>query len=214
VFRTNAGLWWIDADGSGRSGAIPQTAATDFPSSISADVDTLMFLRTTPEGGADLYVLSLSGKFDPRSIVNTKAHEGGGQFSPDGNWVAYTSDESWQFQVLLRPFPGPDRKWPVSQTGKYVTWNPNGKELFYRDGDRMMAVGVAFRNGEPVFSAARVLFERRYEFGPAQTIANYTVTPDGQQFVMVKPEPGPSRFSVVLNTFDGPAAFAPQERWR
>ena len=214
VFRTNAGLRWIDADGSGRSGAIPQTAHTDFPSSISVDRDTLLFLRTTLSGGADLYVLSLSGKFDPRPIVSTKAHEGGGQFSPDGHWIAYASDESGQFQVLLRPFPGPDQKWPVSQTGKYVTWNPNGKELFYRDGNRMMAVDVAVRNREPVFSAARVLFEQRYEFGTAQTIPNYAVTPDGQQFVMVKPEPGPSRFSVVLNAFDDLTAFAPQERSR
>ena len=57
--------------------------------------------------------------------------------------------------------------------------------------------------------AARVLFEQRYEFGTAQTIPNYAVTPDGQQFVMVKPEPGPSRFSVVLNAFDDLTAFAP-----
>ena len=169
-----------------------------------------MFLRTTPSHGADVYVLSLSGKFDPRPIISTKAHEGGGQFSPDGRWVAYTSDESGQFQVLLRPFPGPERKWAVSQTGKYVTWNPNGKGLFYRDGNRMMAVDVAFRNGEPTFSAPRVLFEREYQFGTGQTIANYAVTSDGQKFVMVKPEPGPSRFSVVLNVFNDSTVFPPQ----
>jgi hypothetical protein len=66
----------------------------------------------------------------------------------------------------------------------------------------MMAVDVSFRNGEPVFSSPRLLFEQRYEFGPGQTVSNYDVSPDGQRFVMVKGEFGSSRLNVVLNGFD------------
>jgi eukaryotic-like serine/threonine-protein kinase len=202
VFWTSAGLYWMDAEGSGRSQAIPETTASDYPNSVSPDGETLIFLRTTADKAADLYVLSLQGQPRSRPLVSTQGHEGGGQFSPDGKWVAYSSNESGQFQVFLRPFPGPDRRWVVSQAGKYVTWNGNGKELFYREGNKMMAVDVLMRNGEPVFSTPRLLFEQRYEFGPGQTISNYDVSPDGQRFVMVKGESGSSRLNVVLNGFN------------
>ena len=212
VFRTNAGLYLMEADGSGRSQAIPETTTADYPNSVSPDGETLIFLRTTADRPADLYVLSLRGEPRPRPLVSTKAHEGGGQFSPDGKWVAYASDESGQFQVFLRPFPGPDRKWPVSQAGKYPMWNRNGKELFYRDGNKMMAVDVSVRNGEPVFSSPRLLFDQQYDFGTGQTTPNYDVSPDGQRFVMVKRESGSSRLNVVLNGFDDVTRLAPPPR--
>jgi eukaryotic-like serine/threonine-protein kinase len=210
VFRTNAGLYWMDADGSGRSEHIAETSTRDYPSSVSPKGETLVFLRTTGTTAADLYRLSLRGERRPEPLVSTTAHEGGGQFSPDGNWLAYSSDESGDFQVFLRPFPGPDRKWPVSQRGKYVVWNKNGKELFYRDGNKMMAVDVMIRNGEPVFSRPRLLFEERYEFGIAQTVPDYDVSPGGERFVMVKGEPGPSRLNVVLHLFDNLEPPAPR----
>jgi hypothetical protein len=96
----------------------------------------------------------------------------------------------------------------VAQAGKYVTWNRNGKELFYRDGNRMMVVDVSIRNEEPVLSPPRVLFEGRYEFGPGLTASNYDVSPDGQRFVMAKRESGSNRLSVLLNGFDDLAAGA------
>jgi eukaryotic-like serine/threonine-protein kinase len=59
--------------------------------------------------------------------MSTPAYEGGGQFSPDGRWIAYASDESGQMQVYVRPFPGPDRKVPVStQGGTQPLWSPKG----------------------------------------------------------------------------------------
>jgi eukaryotic-like serine/threonine-protein kinase len=202
VVRTNTGLYMMEADGSGRSQRIPETTAADYPNSVSPDGETLIFLRTTADKSADLYVLSLRGEPRPRPLLSTSAHEGGGQFSPDGKWIAYASDESGQFQVFLRPFRGPDRKWMVSQAGKYVLWNRDGKELFYRDGNKMMAVSVSIRNGEPVFSSPKLLFERSYEFGTGQTTADYDVSPDGQRFVMVKGAAGSRRLNVVLNGVD------------
>jgi len=212
VFRTNAGLYVMNADGSGRLQAIPATTTTDFPNSVSPNGETLIFLRTTADRAADLFVLSLKGDPAPRPLVSTRAHEGGGQFSPDGKWVAYASDESGQFQVFVRPFPGPDRKWPVSARGKYAVWNRNGRELFYRDGNKMMAVDVLIRDGEPVFSSPRQLFEDQYDFGTGQTVPNYDVSPDGQSFVMVKRESAWTRLNVVLNGFDDLTRLAPTPR--
>jgi eukaryotic-like serine/threonine-protein kinase len=79
-------------------------------------------------------------------------------------------------------------------------WNPNGRELFYRSGDKMMSVEIAT---QPNFSAAkpRVLFEGRYQPTPL-TFPNYDVSPDGQRFLMLKPteqEAAPTQINVVLN---------------
>ena len=83
-------------------------------------------------------------------------------------------------------------------------WNPNGRELFYRNGDKMMAVDIAT---QPGFSAGtpRMLFEGHYE-PTAVPIANYDVSPDGQRFLMLKPteqaEAAPTQINVVLNWFE------------
>jgi Tol biopolymer transport system component len=199
VFRTRAGLRWIDTDGSGRSQDIPHTLVADYPQSVSPDGSTLLLMRLTPDMSADLEILSLRGdESQVRPFLSTSAYEGGAQFSPDGRWVAYSSDESGHMEVYVRPFAGPDRKQVSTQGGRAVRWNPNGKELFYRIGDKTMAVSVS-GTSELTFSAPRLLFEQRYAFGSSVTAANYDVSPDGERFVMVKDESGSGRLNVVLN---------------
>jgi Tol biopolymer transport system component len=212
IFRTSLGLYSADAEGSSRSQAIPGTSAADFPNAVSPDGEWLAFLRVGGDRSGDIYAVSLRGDAKPRPLVNTQAYEGGAQFSPDGRWVAFASDESGYFQVFVRPFNGPDRKWLVSQAGKYPRWNRNGKELFYRDGHKMMVVDVSIAADAPVFSSPRMLFEQRYEFGAGQTTANYDVTADGQRFVMVKDQSGSSQLSIVLNWFVELARLAPPGR--
>lgn len=199
VFRTNMGLHSVNADGSGALQSIPETSTADFPNAVSLGGERLAFLRTTPDNKADLYALSLVGPPRPRPIVRSRAHEGGAQFSPDGKWLAYSSDESGHFQVFVSPYPALDRKWPVSPAGKYVVWNRNGMELFYRDGTRLMTVDVATRGSEPMFSSPRQLFDHQYDYGPGLTVANYDVSADGQRFLMVKRHGTATRMNVVLN---------------
>jgi Tol biopolymer transport system component len=143
-------------------------------------------------------VLTLRGEPRPRPVVSTFAYEGGAQFSPDGHWMAYASDESGQMQVYVRPFPGPDRRWPVStQGGTQPMWDRNGKEIFYRIGNKMMVVDVS-GSVNLTLSQPRQLFDQRYVFQNI-SLANYDVSPDGQRFVMVKDEAGSGRLNVVLN---------------
>jgi serine/threonine-protein kinase len=184
----------------------------DIPTSVSPDGETLAFIRTTAETSGDVYVLSLHGEPKPNAVVQTSAYDGGAQFSPDGHWMTYVSSESGSFQVYIRPFPGPDRKWLIStQGGTHPRWNPNGKELFYRNGNKMMAVDVSTKP-DLVLSQPRLLFELRYSFGSAQSIANFDVSLDGQRFVMVKDESGSGRLNVVLNWFDELTRLAPTKR--
>jgi Tol biopolymer transport system component len=202
VFKTARGMQWVSADGTGGPQAIPgSSSVVDTPSSVSTDGDTLAFLRPAAETSSDVYVVSLRGRSSPRPVVSTRAYEGAPQFSPDGRWLAYTSDESGQMQVYVRPFPAPDRRWEVStEGGTQPMWNRNGKEIFYRTGNKMMAVGVS-TTGDFTLSQPRQLFDQPYVFQNT-SIADYDVSSDGQRFIMVKNEGESSRLSVVLNWFE------------
>src|SRR5262249_36192 len=158
----------------------------DVPNSFAPDGDTIAFTRASDETAADVFVGSLSGRFAPRPVVRTPAYEGGAQFSPDGRWLAYASNESGRFQVSITPFDGAQRRFAVpSDGGSYAMWRRDGKELFYRNGNKMMAVSVTSNGSELTLSPPRALFDRRYGF-ETSTIANYDVSLDGTRFLMVK----------------------------
>jgi hypothetical protein len=94
---------------------------------------------------------------------------------------------------------GPDRRVPVSTDGgTHPRWNPNGRELFYRNENKMMVVDVPTTSNRAL-SKPRVLFEQRYAFGSAQTVANYDVSLDGERFIMIKDDSASGRINVVLN---------------
>ena len=91
-----------------------------------------------------------------------------------------------RFEIYAQPYPGPGEKWQIStEVGTEPVWNRNGRELFYRSGNKMMAVDIAMQAG---FAAGtpRMLFEGRYELAPFSA-TNYNVSPDAQRFLMVKP---------------------------
>ena len=128
--------------------------------------------------------------------------------SPDGHWISYVSDESGRLEVYVRPFPGPGGKWQVSTDGgSEVTWSPKGNELFYRTGNQREKMMVVEIRTQSTFSAGkpRLLFEGSYVAG-AGGGAQYSVSPDGQRFLMTKaPEQQQSaltQINVVLNWFE------------
>jgi Tol biopolymer transport system component len=181
------------------SEVIAGSGAFDYPGSVSHDGEQLVFVRLSPDTTGDIYVASLRGDPQIRPILNTPAYEGSGRLSPDGRWIAYSSNESGRMEVVITPFPQADRKAQVSsEGGTQPVWNPNGREIFYRSGTKMMSVAVS-TSPDLVLSTPRLLFDLRYAFGTGITIANYDVSSDGQRFVMVKDEPGAGRLNVVLN---------------
>jgi len=201
VARSGTGLMIYDAEGSGRSDVIPGSGDTDYPASLAGDGDTLVLQRSSQDTGFDLFALSLRDPSKRRTLVKTFAYEGGARLSPDGKWMTYISNESGQNEVYVRPFGGGDRRWQVSTQGAtQAAWNPNGREIFYREGNRMMAVDVS-GTSELTLSPPRVLFDQRYAFGAGITVANYDVSGDGQRFLMVKDEAGAGRLNIVLNAF-------------
>lgn len=126
-------------------------------------------------------------------------------FSPDGNWVAYVSDESGKPQIYVTPFPGPGGRWQVSNEGGLAPlWAREGLTLFYRNFNKKIAM-VKIKTS-PAFAATRPieLFEDRYRGGGVASPA-YDTTPDGKQLLMIKPADQPTEdadLRLELNWFE------------
>jgi Tol biopolymer transport system component/DNA-binding winged helix-turn-helix (wHTH) protein len=195
------GLFWQLADGSGGLERLNKSGG--LPYSLSPDGQLLAF----NDGGATPHIWVL--RLDDRKLVpfrETMFKEGAAQFSPDGRWLAYVSNESGRNEIYVQPYPGPGGKWQISKEGgTEPLWNPNGRELFYRSGDMMMAAAIAT---QPRFSAGepKLLFAGQFEPSPSPVPnANYDVSPDGQRFLMVKPggrDQAPTQINVVPNWFE------------
>jgi eukaryotic-like serine/threonine-protein kinase len=194
------------ADGGGsRESILAGAKFALFPGSVSPDGRTLAYEEAVTDDNADIWVLPLAGDRRPVPFVKTPFNEFDPEFSPDGRFLAYVSNESGRFEVYVRPFPGPGPKRQVSVGGgTSPVWSKSGGEIFYRNGGAVMAAAITTR---PEFSSAapRVLFRGEYE-EPARPDwpRNYDVTPDGQQFVMIKPDPDgrPTQAQIVFNWFE------------
>jgi serine/threonine protein kinase/Tol biopolymer transport system component len=197
-------LFWQLADGSGGLERLNTSEYIQVPVSWSPDGQLLAFFEVNPSTQRDIWVLRLSDR-KAQPFLRTRFDEVVPRFSPDGRWLAYTSNESSRYEIYVQPYPGPGGKWQVStEGGTEPVWNPNGRELFYRSGDKMMAAEITT---QPGFSAGkpRMFFEGPYEPGPLQSSA-YDVSHDGQRFLMLKPseqaQAAPTQINVVLNWFE------------
>ena len=205
-------VYWKAVDGTGEVEPLLTAQHTQGPTSWSPDGKLLAFKEDNPETGSDIGILSLQGEPRRSAFLATKFNEFSAKFSPDGSWLAYVSDESGQDEVYARPYPGPGPRWPISTDGgQEPVWSPDGRELFYRNGDQMLAVAIAT---EPAFRAGRPvrLFEEQYEKSPVPAV-NYDISPDGKRFLMVREQPRTTRgqFNVVLNWFEELKRLVPEE---
>ena len=183
--RTGAfALYSQTADGSGPAELLLDVPDTiPVPGSWSPDGQTFTYYENHPETRGDLWVLPVDG--DPKPFLVTQFHEVAPRVSPDGRWVAYTSDQAGENSIYVQPFPQGGRIVPVSTgPGAEPVWSRDGQELFYRNGDQMMAVAVEL-GSEFILGRPTVLFEGPYLVNNDATFPQYDVSLDGQQFLMV-----------------------------
>ena len=196
VFRSNRGghfdLYQKNANGTGEDEMLLKSDEDKLPESWSRDGRFLLFASLDPKTLSDLWVLPLEGDKKPVPFLRTEFNEFGARFSPDGRWIAYTSNESGRFEVYVRPFSPPGvagsssagGKWQISKAGGIAPrWRGDSKELYYVAADaRLMAVevaaGSAFQTGipQPLFNV--------FTSSPA---ASPEVTPDGKRFLIAAP---------------------------
>jgi serine/threonine-protein kinase len=198
-------LFWEPADGSGPAEELTKSelSSNNVPGSFSPDGQVLVFMERNPNTDFDLYTLPLNDS-KPQPFVRTTSNETAPRFSPDGHFIAYASNEAGRFEIYVRPYPGPGGKSQIStEGGGEPVWNPKGRELFYRSGNKMMAVDVTT---QPIFSAGKpkMLFEGPYVPTP-RSFPDYDVSPDGQRFLMLKANEraqAPAQINIVLNWFE------------
>jgi Tol biopolymer transport system component len=193
------------ADGSGGLERLTTSEQLHIPTSLSPDGQLLVFHESATGSQRNISVLRLSDhKVQP--FLRTPFNEGGTRFSPDGRWLAYVSNESGRPEIYVQPYPGPGGKWQVStEGGTEPAWNRNGRELFYRSGNKMMTVETTT---EPSFTVGkpRMLFEAEYLAAAfPQLGSDYDVSADGKRFLMVKEierAQSTAEVTVVLNWLD------------
>jgi len=195
------------SDGSGPAEPLHTTTPTSaIPTSWSPDGSELAFHSVVPGGNRDIFILPMEGDQEPRILITSPNNDCCAVFSPDGKWLAYVSTERDQLQVYVSPYPEVDVKYLVSgdQGGGEPVWSRDGTELFYRSGNKMMVASIetepTFRGGKP-----EELFEGSYTVSGINPgfLQYYDISPDGQQFLMIKTVEGSTaQIHVVLNWFE------------
>ncbi|HWC99479.1 MAG TPA: protein kinase [Candidatus Sulfopaludibacter sp.] len=182
-------------DGSNREKLVfDMQLAGGYPTDWSPDGKYLLYW-----GNEDLWIVPVDGKDKPYAIAKNRFEKNAGSFSPDGKWVAYSSNESGRYEIYLIPFPPLDgnRYTVSSQGGGSPAWRRDGKEIYFVAGDgRLTAVPVTIRGSDVQFGSAESLFPvDSSDFNRA-----YEPSLNGQRFLIAVPAaPGGAGVTVMLN---------------
>jgi serine/threonine-protein kinase len=210
VFRRglpSSNLFRVSADGGTPPERLTTGRFSQWPGFWSSDGKTLVYEERSPASGFDLWLLRMDRERTVEPLLQSSANEYTGVLSPNGSFLAYVSDESGKPEIYVRPFRGSGEKVQVSnEGGLQPVWARDGREIFYRNGDRMMVAAVST---EPFFRTEKpsVLFEGRFA-GPQFRFPQYDVSLDGGRFLMVQEE-FQTRIHIVFNWFEELRARVP-----
>jgi Tol biopolymer transport system component len=203
-------LYEMSASGSAATARLILRAAPNtvgmFPDDWSPDGKLLLYQSFDPETRFDIWAVPMQGDPKPFPIVQSQFDERDAQFSPDGKWIAYSSDEAGLAEIYVQPFPGPGGKILISSTGGVQPrWRGDGKELFYLSLDgQLMAVPIApaklpesLDPGTP----ATLFATHVGALSQGITRPQYAVALDGQRFLMnaLGDEGNQSPITMIVN---------------
>ena len=174
----------------------------------------MLYATQDPKTASDLWALPLTGERKPFPVVQTSFDDIQGQFSPDGRWLAYASNESGRYEIYIRPFPEPSSKWKVSTAGgTQPRWRRDSAELYYVAPDaRLMVVPIRVAPGARAVDAGTpvALFPTRLASGANiltagfASRAQYAVAPDGRFLMNVSADEAvTSPITIVQNWTTG-----------
>jgi Tol biopolymer transport system component len=183
---------------------VKDTALRAIGMDYSRDGRYVLYRSNVPSNQWDIWTASTDGAAPPIAVAQSPFDERSAQFSPDARWIAYESNESGQYEIYVRPFPGPGTGTRVSTNGgAQPRWRRNGSELFYISPDsRLMSVPMAFPSRDTIRPGTPVpLFSVRVTSTVhGGTAFEYDVSADGQRFLvntMVERPTAP--ISLILN---------------
>ncbi len=207
VFASDrSGAWQLyqkDSGGAGQDEQLTTTPNAKRPLDWSRDGRYLLYFDQDPKTGTDLWALpdpGAAGEHKPMPVLQTPFNESDAYFSPDGKWIAYTSNESKRNEVYVMAFPPSGGKWQIStQGGRHPRWRADGKEIFYVSVDnKMMAEGIRT-------AATTVETGKPVELFPfvanSNILSPYDVTADGRRFLAEEQSTGTrvSPLTVIAN---------------
>jgi Tol biopolymer transport system component len=171
------------------------------PNDWSPDGRFLVYTTTDPKAGDDLWTLPLRGDRKPLAVASSSYNESSAQFSPDGDWIAYRSDESGRFEIYVQAFPGPGEKIRVSiDGGTEPRWR--GREIYFISPDaKMMAVSFRSSGPAPEIGRPEPLFQtRKVRGGTSDVLQQYDVAEDGRFLINVNADESvASPIMLILN---------------
>jgi serine/threonine-protein kinase len=213
VFRGARGILWTRADGTGQPEVLTQSSSPQNPQSFTPDGKHLAFVEIAPATGADIWTLPVdsgasglrAGK--PEVFLKTPFHERGPMFSPDGQWLAYFSNESGDYRVYVEAFPDKGAKRQVSPEGHSApAWSRNGTHLFFlefRAPIQLKAVSFESHGNSFVTDKPKVWSREIAAFAATRS---YDPGPDGKRIILLLPVNTPQqshdRLIFLLNFFD------------
>ncbi len=197
------GVWVLvqkELGGSGQGEVIFESNAEMYPSSVSPNGETLCFYGGGATTGYDLWLLPLSGEREAVPFINSDFNEVMGMFSPDGRWLAYSSDESGSPEVYVTAFPQRGRKWQISTSGGNAPrWSGSGSEIIYHAPDgALVAVRVEARDGGLLIGEAERLIDTLIQPANAH---QWDLSPDGGRILAMEATStgGTPNIEVVVN---------------
>ncbi|HKW89854.1 MAG TPA: protein kinase [Candidatus Acidoferrales bacterium] len=201
------GIYERAADGSGQEETLVEPGPDQlYPLDWAPDGRSIAYLDWHTSGTV-LWMLPLGGDRKPYPLNLLQQSQSFSfrtvaRFSPDGRWIAYTSNDSGRFEVYVGPFPGPGGKWLVSTDGGWFPqWRRDGKELFYVSLDNeIMAAAVSANGSSFVVGTVQPLFQSRPYYG-SFTANLFDVTPDGQRFIVPYDAGQPDRFFALIENW-------------
>jgi eukaryotic-like serine/threonine-protein kinase len=191
AFRSNRkgayDLYLKPSSGAGGEELLRESAGNKTPLSWSSNGGFLLFYQVDPKTSFDLWIQPLTGDGTPSPWLSTPFTEAGAQFSPDGRWVAYQSNESGQFEIYVQPFPAASAKWQIStQGGTMPRWRADGRELFFIATDAKLMAAAVTASGTTFETAPPVaLFQTRITGGSQIVKHQYAVA--GDRFLINEP---------------------------
>ena len=197
-------IYWAPADGSGSPESLVTEAGYWAPAGFEPGGRGLLYHGLGPAAGnAEIHRVATSGGGAPQTVLSGAFRVNNPSLSPDGRWMAYVSNESGRSEVYVRSYPGAGGRWQVSLNGgNEPVWSPAGGEIFYRDGDVMMAATVRTQGAFEIGNRTR-LFEGGFETAQIAPLTNYDVSRDGRTFVMFQQVAGAAQsVYVTLNWFE------------
>jgi serine/threonine-protein kinase len=205
-------LFWQPVDASAKAERLTTSPYHQRPASWSPDGKELLFSQADPQTRGDIWVASIADKqVSLRPVVKEPFEEIFPELSPDGRWLAYSSDASGRFEVYVQPYPGPRARQVVSTAGgREAVWAKDGKRLFYREPPRqndgafrMMQVDITVDDSKLIVGSPTALFDDR--FVRASPIRSYDIAADQRFLMLLDRKPAATavtEIQLVLNWID------------